>query len=168
MKPSLRTLAISLISLTLALAGCRREADFSPPQILLGQTECDLCKMIVSEEPYAAAAVFESPEGMKKLAFDDIGCLLRFLRQSPHLTHVACYVHDHATRDWLNAVDAVFVLSDKLQTPMASSLCASATETAAQEILKKYPGRTFKFLELTATSLPDPTTSSVTSERSSP
>ena len=117
------SLAAALV-LVMLPAGCGRSEDLGPPQIAYGQAECELCKMIISEEPHAAAAVIQSPEGVVKVAFDDIGCLLGYLGDPSHPGAITSFVHDLESRAWINAAQAVFVRSKSLQTPMASNLAA--------------------------------------------
>lgn len=133
--------------IALAVAGCSPPADLGPPAVAYGQTECDLCRMIISDEQFAAGAVVQTADGVKKLAFDDLGCLLNFLREQPGGS-VTCYVHDYETRAWLDAGRAVFLRSAALQTPMASNLAACQAQSAAETLRRRFPGDTMTFEQL--------------------
>lgn len=128
---------------------CNRTPDLSPPQLLYGQVECEFCKMIVSEERFAAAAAIVGEEGrVQKPAFDDVGCLLKFLRDHPPPGGAVLYVHDVASCRWLDASKAVFIQSDSLRTPMASNLAACESRAAAEALLAQYPGAIVELREL--------------------
>lgn len=149
-------------------SGCRRAEDLSPPEVAYGQTECDRCRMIISEAPFAAAAVVAEPDGVRKLAFDDIGCLLDFLRDGTPGARVISYVHDHLSHRWLDASKAVFVRSETLQTPMASHLAASESPSGADDLLRRYPGERVDFAELRTGAVPILASDSSVKERSNP
>lgn len=134
------TFPLVAIAATVAPPGCGREQDVSPPDIVYGQTECDSCRMIISEESFAAAAVLVTADGVRKSAFDDIGCLLGFLKDQPPNARAIAYVHDHPSRRWLDASTATFVRSDALQTPMASHLAACQSQADAEALLRRYAG----------------------------
>lgn len=164
------TMLLAGISMLAAipLPGCRRAEDLSPPEVAYGQTECDQCRMIISEVPFAAAAVVAEPDGVRKLAFDDIGCLLDFLRDGAPAARVISYVHDHPSHRWLDASKAVFVRSETLQTPMASHLAACESQTGADALLRRYPGARLDFAELRTRAVPILASDSSMKERSNP
>lgn len=132
----------------LAVAGCGRAPNLSPPTIHYGETECDTCRMIVSEERFAAAACVVGEGGVRKLAFDDVGCLLEWLQEQPATGQTQCYVHDLESREWVDATRAVFVRSATLQTPMASNLAACASSESAVAVLRRHPGTILDFEQL--------------------
>lgn len=149
-------------------AACARSPDLRPPQIAYGAAECELCRMIISEEPFAAAAVIVDSDGVRKVAFDDIGCLLDFLRDPPRAAQVTGYVHDYETRAWIDAANAVFVRSAALQTPMASQLAACESTAAAAALQRRFPGVTTRLSQLLAPPEPTLAADSQSTERSSP
>ena len=56
------------------LAGCRPVDLSRPPAVRFGEEACASCRMIISDERFAAALVTATGEILK---FDDIGCLIR-------------------------------------------------------------------------------------------
>jgi len=148
MRPTASLTGLVFAASTLLSAGCGRGVDTDPPRIAYGQAECGLCRMIISEEAFAAAVVIRESEGVRKLAFDDIGCLLDFLRDEAGDAALTPYVHDHETRQWLDATKACFVRSEALQTPMASELAATRSPEAARALIRRYPGVIASFDEL--------------------
>lgn len=151
MKRSCMSLGCMFAPALLALVGCGAKDELGPPTIVYGQTECEQCRMIISDEPFAAGAALRDAHGVRKIAFDDIGCMLEFAREHPPGLHVVYYVHDHASREWIDAAGAVFVRSDALQTPMASQLAACKSEAQASALRERYPGAPLAFADLLAT-----------------
>lgn len=129
-----------LAALALGLGACSRQPDLSPPQIRYGEHECDWCRMLISDERFAAALVFEDAGRVSKLAFDDINCVYNYLADRPPAVPATIYTHDFETRSWLAARAATFVRSDKLETPMASQVAAAASRETAARLLERYPG----------------------------
>src|SRR5690606_2513635 len=72
-------------------------------------------------------------------AFDDVNCLVDFERECDDACVVlARYVHDVNTRQWLDASKATFVMSDSIQTPMASGVAAAATREGLTELQREH------------------------------
>lgn len=145
--------AIGLAAL-LAVSGCGRSKDLTPPRIEYGATECAHCRMIVSEQRFAAALVLPTDHEVVKLAFDDVGCLLDYLAANQPSGTYAPYVQDVENLGWLDAREAVFVHSTELRTPMASNLAALSSEAAATRFQQQYPGRQTRFTKLCGASAP--------------
>jgi copper chaperone NosL len=131
-------IAIRVIVFLLGLAlclGCERNSGPQPPVILFGQQECDECRMIISDERYAAAMIIDDGEGdYRSAAFDDVGCLMAHEGAHADRLVVGRYVRDQASRQWLDAESAVYVQSAALETPMAFGIAALASAEAADEL----------------------------------
>lgn len=140
--------ATALLVAAVSIGGCRAKSDLDPPSIILGQHECEECRMIISEERFAAAVVFESDDGTTKHAFDDIGCLIDWLQKHGGHATQATYVKDYDTAAWLNIERAFFVQSETLRTPMASHIVAVADEEAARLIEERFEGKRRSWAEL--------------------
>lgn len=144
-----RTLVYLLLSGGALVAGaCRRPPDTGPPQIRYGEHECAACRMLVSDERFAAALVLEQGGKVTKLAFDDINCVFAYLSEHPPAGTHHVYTHDLETRAWLDARQAVFIRSARLETPMASQVAAAPTSAAAEKLLSRYPGERLTFEEV--------------------
>lgn len=114
------------------------------PQAIEAHDVCTSCKMAISQPRYAAQAVDKDGNAHK---FDDIGCLLRYLREhNPPRQRV--YVMDYVHQQWLAAESAVFVKSDAVESPMAGGLAAFRDQSAAQQFLKSNAGQVMNFSEL--------------------
>lgn len=133
-----------------SLTGCGRNEDLAPPQVLYGESECEQCRMIISEEPFAAAAVVVSADGVRKASFDDVGCLVEYVAAQAGGAQITAYVKDYQTKAWVDASRALFVRSGRLKTPMASHAVALGERAAADRLLQQYPGRLLSYDELRA------------------
>jgi copper chaperone NosL len=107
--------------------GCA-PSEVRPASIDTANDQCASCRMIVSDQHFAAqiAAPGEEPR-----FFDDLGCLRDGLRSSGPLPHGAVvFVADHRTGAWVRADLAVFVRLAAVDTPMASHWAAYASDAS--------------------------------------
>jgi copper chaperone NosL len=126
------------------LAGCGTADQSRPPNVRFGEEACAFCRMIISDDRFAAAVVIKTGEALK---FDDIGCMI--LHEARQVRPGAAYwVRNFTGRDWLNAREATFVHSTKFRSPMDHGLAAMPMAQAADELSKSIDGRTLQFSEL--------------------
>jgi copper chaperone NosL len=130
---------LALAAPLMFLTACDEDDPDAPPTITYGVSVCTDCDMIISDERYAAATIVADSRGRpESLLFDDIGDQTNYESSHEGLTILSHWVHDHTTREWLRAEDAIYVRSPALRTPMASGLAAFASqakaETAASEL----------------------------------
>lgn len=129
----------------LALCGCDAKLISGPPQLRLGRDLCSECGMIISEERCSAALLVERVNRREYALFDDIGCMLDWERERPDEAVVLeRHVHDYATRQWITALEATFLLADpeKLATPMSSGFAAFSNQASAETAKTQYGGET--------------------------
>lgn len=142
-------LLVALIALLFALttvSGCEEQRTPQPPVIYFGQHECDVCRMIISDERYAAATVIEPDGGdYESRIFDDIGCLFQFEEDEPTVKVAARFVRDARTSQWLDAEDAAYLHSMTLKTPMAFHVAALAGPEPARGMQQEFPGEVLDF-----------------------
>jgi copper chaperone NosL len=102
------------------LAGCQPGDASRPPTVRFGEEACDSCRMIISDERFAAALVTATGDALK---FDDIGCLIQHEADQlrPDVTY---WVRDSRSGEWLNAREATFVRSPSVVSPMGFGLAA--------------------------------------------
>jgi copper chaperone NosL len=95
-----------------------------PVPIVLGERDCDHCHMTIADARFAAELVTRTG---KVYAFDDAGCLATFAVTGPvgaeqvHSVWVTDFRHPGTL---IPAQDARFLRTDRVQTPMGSSLVA--------------------------------------------
>jgi len=134
----------ALLPILLLLAGCRAEAP-RPASIEPGEI-CAFCKMAISQSAYAAQLVDQEGNSFK---FDDIGCMIRFVRADGRQARVAAYfVMDSVDRHWLEAAKATYVKSKRTASPMSSGLVAFADPVRARQFAAKSGGQVLRFDEL--------------------
>jgi copper chaperone NosL len=111
-----------------ALASCGGPPASGPVPVAWGEDTCGVCRMILSEPPFAAQARFGA--GRVEL-FDDLGCLAERLSKGPAPLEV--WVADRGTSAWIDGRRAAFVRVRDLKTPMASGLAAYRTREEAEK-----------------------------------
>jgi copper chaperone NosL len=116
-----RTLATAVVACVLALGGCGADTG-RPPSIRYGEDACARCRMIISDDRFAAALVTRDGETMR---FDDVGCLVEHEAGRPSSpAAAACWVRDSTGGGWLDARAATYVRSPEGRSPMAYGLTA--------------------------------------------
>ena len=125
------------------LSGCQPICANRPPAVRFGEEACAECRMIISDERFAAAVVTATGEAFK---FDDIGCLVEH-EANQTASDSAYWVRDFRSREWLNAREATFVHSSSIASPMGFGLAA----LAAGEVSDGPAGRRLRFHELPGT-----------------
>jgi copper chaperone NosL len=118
-----RVLTVGLgAGLTLALWACGGPTIAPPAMLIAGQESCRSCRMTISSTRTAAQVIAPNEE---PLFFDDIGCLLDYVRQHrPLPPRTAVYVADRRTGSWVRAGHATYVRVAAQETPMGSHLVA--------------------------------------------
>ncbi len=107
---------------------------------------CAFCKMAISEKRFAAEVIDRDGTVFK---LDDIGCMIRFIRERGLKDKVAAiFVSDYDDKSWLEAERASYVKSAEIQSPMASGLIALRNQSRAAEYCARYNGRLLTFDEL--------------------
>ena len=128
----------------LCLTGCGGDNDSSAPKIRFGEEVCVHCRMIISDNRFAAALTTDDGQTLR---FDDTGCLLEY--RAAHSDPIQRYwVSDYTSADWLDAEQAMFVKSDDLVTPMASGIAALSTADEARRVAEPMRGTILRFDEL--------------------
>jgi copper chaperone NosL len=128
----------------LFLASCNKSA--TGPVAIAQEDTCRYCKMAISEKRYAAEFIDRDGGAFK---FDDIGCLINFIKDQQNKDQIAAYfVIDFEERQWIKGADAYFVRSSEFKTPMAGSIVAFKDEAKAELAAGKYHGKLLRFTDL--------------------
>lgn len=139
------------MAMTALITGCNRgPVEVAPPRIHYGEHECDQCKMIISEERFAAGMVIHMADGRQRsAAFDDVNCMFDYQGELAHGDRVrGLFVHDIADNQWLDAQRATYLMSEALPTPMASGVAAAATRSSLEHLHREYGGSFITYEEL--------------------
>jgi len=105
-----------------------------PQPIQYGSDNCSFCKMTLMDKHYGAEIVTKKGKVYK---MDDVNCFVQFQKKSGvEPSEIAGrFIVDYSHEGVLLAVEnAVFLRSDKLNTPMASGIAAFATQEALQQV----------------------------------
>ena len=140
--------------LALAAPACRKETPWPPPpaEVHLGEDDCSACKMIISEERFAAQV--RTRAGGVTL-FDDLGCLLEkgaAAHADPEGVFVRAFDHDagsagkagasaplRGSSGWVRGDEAFVVRSRGIRSPMGYGFAAFASKGAAEIEAARHP-----------------------------
>lgn len=126
-----------LFALALMLSSC---AD-GPREITIGAEECAHCRMIVSEERFAAQL---RTEHGRTHVFDSIECMAEFIQEDGTTDTASVrglWVTDFTQpENWVSAPEAHYLRSPELRSPMGINLSAFASDADVQAHQAEYGG----------------------------
>ncbi len=114
-----------IMFLALVLLACSGEPETGPEKVNWNRDTCERCRMMVSEPDFAAQVRYFTENNKSKVAtFDDIGCAVIWLQESPWSKdeRTEIWVVDHRSEEWIDARTATFI-PDRI-TPMNYGLAA--------------------------------------------
>lgn len=129
--------------LMLLFAGCSQE----PAKIHYGSDECVHCKMMITDDQFAAQIVTDKGKAYK---FDAIECMVAYDREHEEISEEPVrYVSNYNDGgSWLKADQAQFVKSEVVSSPMGASLLALPTDTEAEKHITEKPGKLMDWIEV--------------------
>lgn len=142
MKARDRALLVTSIA---ALAACDPQGADGPPEVRLGDSVCDQCNMIISDERWATATIVDGLRGPEPRLFDDFNCQVNYESEHPDAAIFARWAHDFDTRAWVRAEEARFLMSPALRSPMGSKIAVFATQRAAEDAEDQLSGDLMTF-----------------------
>lgn len=122
--------------------------DRGPQEIRIGQQECDHCRMMISQEQFAAQLVTQQG---RQYAFDAIECMAAFVDQGDgqDLEIHSLWVPDFLNPgSWIPAEAATYLQSDGLRSPMALNFSAYTDERTARDQQQEFGGRIMTWPEV--------------------
>lgn len=141
----MKILRPSFLVLLLFAAGCMRP---EPREIRYGEMSCDYCHMTIAEPSFAAQLVTRTG---KVYVFDDVADLAAFTGEGrvPEAEVHGLWVNLMLHPDQRVPVDsAVFLLSDRLRSPMAGGLAAFRSYEEADSLRSEIGGELIRWSEL--------------------
>lgn len=111
-----------------------------PTPLLYGKDFCHTCKMTLMDKKFGAEVVTTKGKVYK---FDDVNCMMGFLDSGFIEDQDIAYrlVIDFAnTEKLIDAKDAQYVKSDKIKSPMASTIAAFARKEDLDAANKEWKG----------------------------
>ena len=147
LRASARTLRlcgeIFLVLFALTFTACR-EAEIKPVD-LAAEDVCSHCKMAISEKQFASELITPDRDAFK---FDDIGCMLDYLKEKPDTKVAAYFFVEYDTKQWIKGNGASFVKSKEITSPMSGGIIAFGNETKAKTAAAEFSGQLLSFTEL--------------------
>lgn len=134
---------ILFLALIVLLSSCSQQ----PAEIHYGSDECAHCKMMITDNRFAAQAVTETGKSMK---FDAIECMADYAGENKsELQSAELWVSDFNNPwEWININNAFLIKSEVINSPMGESLLALDTEKDMKEHLAEYPGERVEWQRL--------------------
>jgi len=125
-----------LVVLFLALQACSQD----PHQIHYGSDECAYCKMMITDNQFAAQTVTQKGKSIK---FDAIECMAAYAgEEKTELENARFWVSDFtAPGNWVEVEKAVIIRSEVVNSPMGASLLAIGNADSASAHLAQFPGQ---------------------------
>lgn len=139
------TTIILAIVLVFTLPACRRADQSGPPTVLLGDSICSECGMIISDERFATSTVIDGERGVVALLFDDFNCQINFEHKHPELTIVARWSRDYSGLQWINTESGWFASSPQIRSPMASGMAFFENQSDAKAFAKPIDAHLLSF-----------------------
>lgn len=121
---------IILIGSTCTFFAC---STSQPEPIKLNVDQCDHCKMTVADLRFTSELITDKGRVYK---FDDIACLLAYKKGNAEQQEKIFVADYNQPDDFLDAVNAIYVKGENIQSPMNGMVAAFADENAA----KKFAG----------------------------
>ncbi|MDX1671098.1 MAG: nitrous oxide reductase accessory protein NosL [Balneolaceae bacterium] len=132
-----------LTAAMLLLASCSQQ----PEKIHYGSDECEFCKMMITDNRFAAQLVTDKGKVYK---FDAIECLADYINEQPGKAEGAKFwVSNFANPgEWVGVDQAHFVKSEEIQSPMGESLLAFCTVEQRRNHLSEFNGKPITWEEI--------------------
>jgi copper chaperone NosL len=142
--PVLKTLVLLMAAIIL-VAGCGQKTPepFTPDA---KTDKCALCKMAVKDDHFATELILENGKAM---AFDDLGCMDKWMKQNKNKKPAVAYVRDYHNNNWVQLEKATFVHDhEATKTPMAYNVISFENEKNAKKFIAEKKGKLFAYSDL--------------------
>lgn len=119
------------IALAVMLGAC---ATTEPEPVKLNIDNCEYCKMTIADLRFASELITEKGRVYK---FDDLKCMVSY-RTENSLSNATYFVSDYnKPENLIKAVNAVFVTSEKVQSPMNGNVAAFSQKADAEKFAQE-------------------------------
>lgn len=133
---------VSILSLFFFLS-----CHYQPESIKLNYDKCVFCKMTIVDGRFAAALLSDKGKTYK---FDDISCLVKYMKANKNIKYQGLYISDYTKIDaqLIEVQKAVFIESEALKSPMRGDIAAFSREEDAQSYLQKLNAKKITWAEI--------------------
>jgi nitrous oxide reductase accessory protein NosL len=138
---------VLLVGAALMLVACGEEAPPAPANIVTGDS-CVFCKQAMAEKDQRFAAEFITRDRFVR-KFCDISCMVKHANTKVKKENVIAYfVADYPSGEWVKGEEAVYVKSDRFETPMNGGILAFRDKASADALSSQYQAQVLGFAEL--------------------
>lgn len=143
MRKSVRNI-IQLVALCMLITACSQE----PVKIHYGSEECAHCRMMITDDRFAAQIITKKEKAIK---FDAVECLAAYQAENEKDQEGAVYWFSNYENsgDWIKFENAVFIKSEVVKSPMGASLLSVSSSEEAEKHLQNQPGKVISWSEIT-------------------
>lgn len=114
--------------------------------IVINKDNCDFCKMTISNGHFGSELKTKKGRAYK---FDDISCLIGYIKENPTTEVGALYVNDFLANNVLiNITNATFIASEEIGSPMGGNIAAFKSVNESTKYLEKYHAKQITWEEL--------------------
>ncbi len=131
----LRKILLLSAAFVLLVSACSQK----PADIHYGSDECVQCKMMITDNRFAAQIITETGKSVK---FDAIECMAAYSGEhKSELGEARFWISDFSDPGtWVDVQQATIIRSEVINSPMGASLLAIGNEETAEQHLSEYPG----------------------------
>lgn len=134
--------SIIILFIAFNIASCQS----SPEQINYGEDNCDNCMMTIADPKYGAELITDKGKIFK---FDSIECLADYSAKIEPKTIGSMWVTEFSNKEsFINTLDALFLKSEKLRSPMGLNLSAHKTLDDFNSVKSEFGGEKLSWDEL--------------------
>lgn len=117
-----------------------------PKPIAYGTDGCHFCRMTIVDRQHAAEIVTDKGKAFK---FDSSECMMNHLKNIDEKQVALYLVNDYdKPGELINATKAIYLISERIPSPMGEFLTAFKTEQAAVDALMTHEGDLFTWEQL--------------------
>ncbi len=137
-----KVIQTTLVALLCVMVSCKVE----PEQINFGTDACHFCKMTIVDEQHAAQYVTDKG---KQFKYDAIECLVNELAEKKPDNVAVSLVADYKNPGKMTAaIDAIYLISPEIKSPMGANLSAFSSEKDALSAKENFEGTIYSWTEL--------------------
>ncbi len=130
------------MTFVLTFFGC----NTNPKPIVYGTDGCHFCRMTIVDRQHAAEFVTQKGKTCK---FDAIECMVNHLAEIDKNSVNLFLVNDYnQPGDFINALEATYLISKNVPSPMGEYLTAFNTKEEAEKIKSKKEGKLYSWEEI--------------------
>lgn len=134
---------VFFVCISLVILSCKA----GPKPIEIGKDICAHCKMTIMDKRYGAEVITDKGKVYK---FDSSECLIEYVRKNPLVdfpVRALLVINHSAPGEFIDATDAYFLHSEKLQSPMGGNLTAVHNKATIDKYILEYGGEVWTWEE---------------------